>query len=64
MNIPVDELRGRLDELPRDRRLVVYCGVGLRAYIACRLLSQHGSRAANVPGGYLTYQHYRPQLPG
>ena len=64
MNIPVDELRGRLDELPRDRRLVVYCGVGLRAYIACRILSQHGFRAANVPGGYLTYQHYRPQLPG
>ncbi|MFC1794110.1 rhodanese-like domain-containing protein, partial [Planctomycetota bacterium] len=55
-NIPVDELRGRLDELPRDRAIHLYCAVGLRSYIACRILEQHGFDARNLPGGYITYR--------
>lgn len=51
-HIPVDELRGRLDELPRDKRLLVFCASGLRSYVACRILSQHGFTCAHIAGGY------------
>jgi len=61
VNIPVDALRARLGELPRGKRLAVYCGTGLRSYVACRILKQHGLRAANVPGGYETYRCFQPQ---
>lgn len=52
LHIPVDELREHLDELPRDKRLLVFCASGLRSYVACRILSQHGFACANVSGGY------------
>jgi len=53
VNIPVDELRDRLDDLPRDRLIVTFCQVGLRSYLAYRLLSQHGfDRLVNLSGGY------------
>ena len=52
LHIPVDELREQLDELPRDKRLLVFCASGLRSYVACRILSQHGFACANVSGGY------------
>jgi rhodanese-related sulfurtransferase len=55
-NIPVNDLRGRLDELPRDRTIHTYCGVGLRSYIAYRILEQNGFDARNLPGGYMTYR--------
>ena len=55
-NIPVDELRNRLDELPPDRPIHAYCGVGLRSYIACRILAQNGFEAKNLSGGYMTYR--------
>ncbi len=55
INLPLNELRARLDELPRDRELWLYCRVGQRGYYATRLLLQHGFRAKNLPGGYLTY---------
>jgi NADPH-dependent 2,4-dienoyl-CoA reductase/sulfur reductase-like enzyme/peroxiredoxin family protein/rhodanese-related sulfurtransferase/TusA-related sulfurtransferase len=55
-NIPLDELRGRLDELPRDRELLVFCQVGLRGYLACRILSQKGYVCRNLSGGYKTYR--------
>jgi NADPH-dependent 2,4-dienoyl-CoA reductase/sulfur reductase-like enzyme/rhodanese-related sulfurtransferase len=55
-NIPLDELRGRLDELPRDKRLLVHCQSGLRSYIACRILMQNGFDCANVSGGYGFYE--------
>ena len=51
-HIPVDELRGRLGELPRDKRLLAFCASGLRSYVACRILSQHGFTCANIAGGY------------
>lgn len=52
LHIPVDELREHLQELPRDKRLLVFCASGLRSYVACRILSQHGFSCANVAGGY------------
>ena len=56
VNIPVDELRGRLNEVPQDRPVYVYCWSGLRSYLACRILSQHGVDCCNVAGGYGFYQ--------
>lgn len=54
INIPVDSLRERLDELP-DGDLIVYCAVGVRGHTAARLLSQHGRTVANLDGGYRTW---------
>ncbi|WP_101847641.1 FAD-dependent oxidoreductase [Zhihengliuella sp. ISTPL4] len=54
-NIPLDELRHRLDELP-DGPLVVHCQVGLRGHIATRLLRQHGREVRNLDGGYRTWR--------
>jgi len=56
VNIPLDELRDRLDEVPRDKELLVFCQVGLRGYLACRILTQKGFRCRNLTGGYKTYQ--------
>jgi NADPH-dependent 2,4-dienoyl-CoA reductase/sulfur reductase-like enzyme/rhodanese-related sulfurtransferase len=55
INIPVDELRSRLHELPRDRDIVTYCQVGQRGYIATRILLQAGFKVQNLSGGYKTY---------
>ncbi|MEW5848367.1 MAG: FAD-dependent oxidoreductase [Myxococcota bacterium] len=55
VGIPVDELRGRLGELPRDRTIVVCCAVGKRAHVAQRILLQNGFRALNLTGGYTSY---------
>lgn len=56
VHIPVDELRDRLGELNTAQELYVYCAVGIRGYIACRILAQHGFTAYNVTGGYRTSQ--------
>jgi peroxiredoxin family protein/TusA-related sulfurtransferase/rhodanese-related sulfurtransferase len=53
--IPVDELSGRCDELPRDKEIALYCAVGLRGYIAERMLAQKGFRVRNLNGGYRTW---------
>ncbi len=58
LNVPLDELRGRLDELPHDRPLAVYCQVGQRGYLATRILLQAGFDAANLSGGYKTYEMF------
>jgi rhodanese-related sulfurtransferase len=55
VNIPLDDLRDRLDEVPKDKDLLVFCQVGLRGYLACRLLNQRGYSARNLTGGYKTY---------
>ena len=60
VNIPVDDLRSRLGELPRARKIVAYCQVGQRGYIATRILLQAGFSAANVGGGYKTYKLFQP----
>ncbi|WP_288969565.1 FAD-dependent oxidoreductase [uncultured Microbacterium sp.] len=55
LNVPVDELRDRRDELP-DGPVVVHCQVGLRGHIATRILRQHGVDARNLDGGYRTWR--------
>jgi len=55
LHIPLNSLRDRLSELDRDKTYVVYCAVGLRGYIAYRILVQHGYKAKNLSGGYTTY---------
>lgn len=56
LNIPVDELRARHHELPRDARIVVHCQVGQRGHTATRLLRQLGYDAVNLDGGWLTWR--------
>lgn len=56
MHIPLDELRNRLHELPKDKELLISCQVGLRGHVACRLLSQHGFKVRNLSGGFKTWQ--------
>lgn len=60
INIPVDELRSRLGEIPRDREVAVYCQVGQRGYVASRILNQTGYAAVNIGGGYKTYRLFHP----
>ena len=56
LNIPNTELRERIDEVPADKPVVVYCGVGLRGYLAERILRQKGfEQVYNLSGGYKTY---------
>jgi NADPH-dependent 2,4-dienoyl-CoA reductase/sulfur reductase-like enzyme/peroxiredoxin family protein/rhodanese-related sulfurtransferase/TusA-related sulfurtransferase len=57
VHIPLDELRHRLGELPKDKEVLVFCQVGLRGYLACRILSQNGIACRNLSGGYKTYGH-------
>lgn len=52
INIPLDDLRERTSELPRDQKIATYCQVGQRGYLAARLLNQRGFDAANISGGY------------
>ncbi|CAN5208092.1 hypothetical protein BH11BAC5_BH11BAC5_13690 [soil metagenome] len=53
INIPVDELRGRLDELDRDKTIYIYCQIGLRGYLAQRILLQNGfKKLFNIAGGF------------
>jgi NADPH-dependent 2,4-dienoyl-CoA reductase/sulfur reductase-like enzyme/peroxiredoxin family protein/TusA-related sulfurtransferase/rhodanese-related sulfurtransferase len=52
LNIPVDNLRDRIGELNKDKTIIEYCQVGLRGYIADRILSQNGFEVRNVTGGY------------
>ena len=56
VNIPVDELRGRMDELPREREILVVCRSGQRAYYATRILTQNGFKARTVAGGMLSHE--------
>lgn len=56
INIPVDELREHLDELPKEKPIVVTCAVGLRGYLTYRILVQNGFKhVRNLSGGYKTW---------
>lgn len=55
-NIPVDDLRDRINEIPKDKKIYVMCQSGLRSYIACRILSQYGYDCYNFSGGYGFYE--------
>jgi NADPH-dependent 2,4-dienoyl-CoA reductase/sulfur reductase-like enzyme/peroxiredoxin family protein/rhodanese-related sulfurtransferase/TusA-related sulfurtransferase len=56
INIPLPELRQRLSEVPKEKEVITYCAVGLRAYIAARILKQNGYQVRNLSGGYRSYQ--------
>jgi NADPH-dependent 2,4-dienoyl-CoA reductase/sulfur reductase-like enzyme/rhodanese-related sulfurtransferase len=57
VNIPIGELRSRLDELPRDKEILVICRSGQRAYYATRMLLQKGFKARTLSGGMLSRTH-------
>ncbi|MDD7308599.1 MAG: FAD-dependent oxidoreductase [Eubacteriales bacterium] len=54
-NIPVDELREHIEEFDIKKPVYVVCQSGLRSYIACCILSQHGFECYNLSGGYGFY---------
>lgn len=57
VNIPLDELRERMNELPKDKAIITFCAVGLRGYLAYRILVQHGfTNVKNLSGGLKTYK--------
>lgn len=56
MHIPVNDLRERMDELDKSKEILIYCAVGIRGYIAARLLMQHGYKVKNLIGGYNFYK--------
>ncbi len=55
VNIPLGQLRAKLDELPRSKEIWVTCAAGQRGYYAARILAQHGFRVKNLSGGYRIY---------
>lgn len=56
IHIPLDELRDRLDELPADKEIYIFCAIGTRGYFAQRILMAHGFKnTKNLLGGYKTY---------
>ncbi len=59
VNIPVDDLRGRLDELDPRKPVYVYCQSGQRSYLACRILTGRGFAASHLAGGYRLYASAR-----
>ena len=63
VNIPHTELRKRLNEVPKNRTIVINCGMGLRGYLAERILRQNGyTDTVNLTGGYMTYQAVQSEL--
>lgn len=57
INIPVDELRNRLSEIPKNKTIYIYCEAGLRGYLAQRILRQNGyNKVSNLSGGYYLWK--------
>ena len=57
VNIELDKLRENLDRIPKDKKIMIYCGVGLRGYVAARILKQHGFEDVyNLSGGLKVYK--------
>lgn len=64
VNIPLDDMRARLDYIPADKPIVLYCGVGLRGYLASNILRQRGfSNVRNLIGGIKTFRDATASLP-
>jgi len=59
INIPLDSLRVRIDEIPAGKPVYVHCHSGLRSYIACRLLEGYGYECYNLAGGWRLYEAAR-----
>jgi len=56
INIPLDDLRSHIDELPKDKTIYIYCAAGLRGYLAMKILKARGfNDVKNLSGGYKTY---------
>ncbi|MBC2723001.1 FAD-dependent oxidoreductase [Desulfosporosinus sp.] len=55
INIPIDSLRKRIEELDKSKEIIAYCQIGLRGYVASRFLSQHGFKVKNVDGGHVSF---------
>ncbi len=62
VHIPLGQLRSRLSGLDKNKTIVVCCAIGLRAYVACRILTGHGFDAVNLSGGYTTYSMARKEI--
>ena len=63
VNYPLDELREFLDEIPTDKTIVTYCAIGLRSYLASRILVQSGfEKVFTLSGGYKTYSQCVTEL--
>jgi len=60
VNIPLGQLRDRLNEIPKDREVIVYCKAGLRGYIAERILKLNGFKVKNLSGGYEVWRLFNP----
>lgn len=62
IHIPVDSLRERLGELDKSKEILEYCQIGLRGYIASRILTQNGFKVKNIDGGYVSVlrSRYKP----
>lgn len=62
VHIPLNSLRERMSELPKDKLIWIYCQVGLRGYIASRILNQHGYMTKNLSGGYklINFAKFKP----
>lgn len=60
VNIPLDQLRSRIGELPTGQDIYIYCQVGIRGYLAVRILEQAGFSAFNLDGGFQTYAQVSP----
>jgi len=56
VNIPVDDLRDRIVELQKEQKIYIYCGIGLRGYVAQRILTQLGYDSLNLSGGYTLWR--------
>lgn len=61
LNIPLDSLRERISEIPKDQPVIVSCHSGLRSYIAERLLKQNGYKVKNLDGAFALYSMIRPE---
>ena len=63
VNIPLNQIRSRLDEIPKDKEVIANCRVGLRSYIGVRMLVQNGfDNVRNLSGGYITYSEVEKDM--
>jgi NADPH-dependent 2,4-dienoyl-CoA reductase/sulfur reductase-like enzyme/rhodanese-related sulfurtransferase len=64
INMPIDELRGRLNEIPKEKNIFIYCEAGLRGYLAQRILTQNGyNNVLNLSGGYKLWENCTKEMP-
>ncbi len=62
IHLPLSQLRVRAGELPKDQEIIIYCQIGLRGYVAYRMLKQLGYKVKNLSGGYRTWKAVRDEM--